>query len=123
MEEGKLFRKVRESNSHVCCLGISSSTHSHTLHRWTASRHRPQGHCLAETARPLLHQRESAGGSGAARNTRKALGYVFLRKAKISNKDKTKALNRPSSDATALRVLFMPSKHYVCILHRSCLST
>ena len=82
-----LFRKVLWSNSHLCCLEISSSVHrsavaARSTHKhftdtpavqfsriWISNMNQQRWHYLAETARPQP-QHKSAGGT--RRDTRRS---------------------------------------------------
>ena len=138
-----LFRKVLWSNSHLCCLEISSSVHRSAVAARSTHKHfmdtpavqfgrvrianmnQQWWHYLAETARPQP-QLESAGGTN--RNTRRSSQLCLSQGSKDQQRLETNkhctasCTSKPSSVSVTL---WSPiyTLQTSCVLHGSCLST
>ena len=143
-----LFRKVLWSNSHLCCLEISSSVHrsaaaARSTHKHfmdtpavqfsrvrIANRNQQQWHYLAETARPQPWLK-SAGGTN--RNTRRSSQLCLSQGSEDQWRCEThkhctaSSISKPSSASITVHwVLFIPPKHHVismglawaCVFHK-----
>ena len=131
-----LFRKVLWSNSHLCCLEISSSVHrpmataqSTQKHFtdtpavqfsriWISNMNQQRWHYLAETARPQPWLK-SAGGTN--KNARRSSQLCLSQASKDQRRNEThkhctaSCTSKPSSaSVTVHRVLFIPPPNITC---------